>query len=620
MTRDLGKLLADYVDNTLDPETEIEIDGLILRYVDGDLDPKRTAEIKAAMEANPAVAASVSHSIGAAKTVQEQLVPALEALDVPPDPDHDKWLAELIADPDAWGKKPDEDKQANVVVPLQAPRVDEQPQARQPDVVQPTWGAMAASIATLLAIGGGVYLYDLGGDRQREQQIASLDAEIRQLTEERQERVVESYKLTRQVTALGIQLSEATAARDDVVSQLADAKMAIEGLNADQTELTAELAAANDEVTAARSARDNLEQQIASLDAETRQTIETRVNERDELTRQLAALQGRLDDVTAARDDVTSQLANASEAIEGLNTDRAELAAQLADAAEEVTIARVERDQLQEQIASLDADMRQATGELVTERESLTSQASALQARLDAAEAARRALDAKLVDALAAIETANAEKDSLQRELAAAATAQSTLQARLNAEIGESQERIVALESDLNDAQAKIAGLSQSSGLLLAETERLRKEGSWLNQVVGYHRGYAGTRREVEITAQEQQQKRMLTKWLGRMLGRPFTVPALEGFTFVGGRVFFVNGVPTGQIAYHDNIGRLTAFCFSPAPGNQMTELSKGQDGNLNLVYWEKAGMRYVLVGSADREAKLMPLAEELRESYGEQT
>ena len=60
--------------------------------------------------------------------------------------------------------------------------------------------------------------------------------------------------------------------------------------------------------------------------------------------------------------------------------------------------------------------------------------------------------------------------------------------------------------------------------------------------------------REVEITAKHQEQGQMLTKWLGRTLGRSFTVPTLEGLTFVGGRVFFVNGVPTGQIAYHDSL------------------------------------------------------------------
>ena len=61
--RDLAKLLADYVDNKLDPETEIEIDGLILLYVDGELDSEEPPRSRPLMEANPAVAASISHSV-----------------------------------------------------------------------------------------------------------------------------------------------------------------------------------------------------------------------------------------------------------------------------------------------------------------------------------------------------------------------------------------------------------------------------------------------------------------------------------------------------------------------------------------------------------------------------
>ena len=629
MTRDLTKLLADYVDNKLDPETEIEIDGLILLYVDGELDPERAAEIKAVMDSNPAVEASISRSMRAAKTVQEQLVPAYEAFKLPPDPELDKSLADMIADPNAWGQEPDEDEQAKVV-PLQAPKRDEQPPAPPPAFVQPSWGMMAASIAALLAIGGGIYLYDLQGDERREQQIATLDAEVRQIIEER---AAESDQLTRQVTALGIQLNEATAARDDVTSRLAEAKAAIEGLNADEAELSAELAAATEEATAAEAARDSLEQQLASLDAETRQTIEARVIERDELTRQLTALENRLDDASRARDDVTSQLAEAKAAVDGLNAEQAELSAELAAATEEITTAEAARDKLEQQLASLDAETRQVTEALVTERDALTGHVTTLEARLEAAVTTRDALDTQLIDARTAIETLNAERDrtasevaaletkmtGLQRELAAVVVAQETVQAQLDAEIEQGRERVASLEDDLNDARGQIAGLNQSSGLLLAETERLRKQGSWLNQVVGYHRGYAGTMREVEVSAEEQRKKQALTKWLGSTFGGPFTVPDLEGLTFVGGRVFFVNGVPTGQIAYHDSEGRLTGFCFTPGPVGATTELSAGQDDDLNLLYWEKEGLRYVLLGWTDFK-QLTPLAAQLRQTYGEDT
>ena len=207
----------------------------------------------------------------------------------------------------------------------------------------------------------------------------------------------------------------------------------------------------------------------------------------------------------------------------------------------------------------------------------------------------------------------------LQRELAAVVVAQETVQAQLDAEIEQGRERVASLEDDLNDARGQIAGLNQASGLLLAETERLRKQGSWLNQVVGYHRGYAGTMREVEVSAEEQRKKQALTKWLGSTFGGPFTVPDLEGLTFVGGRVFFVNGVPTGQIAYHDSEGRLTGFCFTPGPVGATTALSAGQDNDLNLLYWEKEGLRYVLLGWTDFK-QLTPLAAQLRQTYGEDT
>ena len=110
-----------------------------------------------------------------------------------------------------------------------------------------------------------------------------------------------------------------------------------------------------------------------------------------------------------------------------------------------------------------------------------------------------------------------------------------------------------------------------------------------------------------------------LVAWFEKKLGRSFTVPKLDGLEFVGGRVFFVNGVPTGQIAYHDELGRLTGFCFSPAPSDQTTELAKGEDDDLNLVYWEKDGLRYVLVGWTDAK-KLTDLAAGLRATYGEDT
>ena len=631
MTRDLTRLLADYVENNLDPETEIEIDGLILLYVDGELDAERAAEIKAAMDANPAVAASIEHSIRAAKTVQEQLTPAEIGIgELPPDPAHDKWLADLIADPNAWGKAPEEgDEPSGVVVPLQAPPAGEQHPVRQPAAAQPTWGALAASIAVLLALGGGAYVYDQNRDMQREEQIAALDTELQQLGEERRADAIESDRLTRQVTALGIQLSEATTARDEVRDQLAEAETAIDALKTDQAGLTAELAAANEEVATAEAARDDLQEQIALLDAQTRQEIESSVNEREALARRLAATETRLEEATTARDSATRQLAEAGTTIDTLTADRTELTEQLTAASDTITAAEAARDGLEQRIAALDAEISQISAE----RDTLTAQVSTLEIRLAAAETSRDGLDAQLTDARAAIDALDRDKAALasqvaelddriagmNTELAAAAVARETAEAQLSTAAEESRERIAALEEELGKAQGDAAGLRQAGNMLLAETERLRKEASWVGQVIAYHRFYAGSPREVEGSDKATLSEQALIKWFDKKLGRPFPVPKLEGFTYVGGRVYPINGAPTALIGYHDGLGRLTALCISPAPGDQTTNMVEGEDGDLNLFYWEKGGFRYALIGWAD-DSLLKPLAAELRESYGEAT
>ena len=194
----------------------MEIDGLILRYVDGNLDARTAAEIKAVMEANPAVAAHIAEDVRAAKAVEEHLRPSYESTKVPPDPRLAESLEEMIARlDDSDVENPEKDESADVV-PFAAPS---KPTRR---FAQPTWSAMAASIAALLALGGGVYLYDANQDAEREQQIAALDAEIEQATEER---AAETDRLTRQVTALGIQLDEATRTRDDLTAQLAEPRL-----------------------------------------------------------------------------------------------------------------------------------------------------------------------------------------------------------------------------------------------------------------------------------------------------------------------------------------------------------------------------------------------------------
>ncbi|MGI9437236.1 MAG: anti-sigma factor family protein [Geminicoccaceae bacterium] len=90
------------------------------------------------------------------------------------------------------------------------------------------------------------------------------------------------------------------------------------------------------------------------------------------------------------------------------------------------------------------------------------------------------------------------------------------------------------------------------------------------------------------------------------------------GLTFVGGRVFFVNGMPTGLIAYHDREGKLTGFRFTPNSDGQESAPTLSQDNDLNLVSWQKNGIDYVLVGWAD-PAELGLVGTQLQRNYGDE-
>ncbi len=189
----------------------------------------------------------------------------------------------------------------------------------------------------------------------------------------------------------------------------------------------------------------------------------------------------------------------------------------------------------------------------------------------------------------------------------------------LSTKYAQGRERIVSLEAAMTDSLGKIVSLNTANDVLAGEKERFREQASWLNQVAGYHRGYAGTMREVEVTAAEEDETQALTKWLANTMGRDFTVPDLSrvNLTFVGGRVFFVDGKPTAQIAYHDDQGRLTGFCFTAKPGDPDTDPKRTQNDDLNLVSWTKNDVEYVMVGW-NAASELDWIAGELQRQYGD--
>ena len=199
--------------------------------------------------------------------MNEHLLPAYEAWDVPANPKVDQTLADLLAANETTDKNTGDNAETDIIPfrPKPAP-----PSA----ATQPTWGLMAASIAALLAVGIGAYLYDSRIDRQREQEIASRDAEIRRITEEW---VTERDTLTRQVADPETRLGEVTVTRDEIATRLADADADIDRLTADQANLAAELATTTDQADALRAERDRLETEIASLEAQVRQAADEHV-------------------------------------------------------------------------------------------------------------------------------------------------------------------------------------------------------------------------------------------------------------------------------------------------------------------------------------------------------
>ena len=177
-------------------------------------------------------------------------------------------------------------------------------------------------------------------------------------------------------------------------------------------------------------------------------------------------------------------------------------------------------------------------------------------------------------------------------------------------------------EQSLASVQEQLGSVQQQSVAFQTAIEQLRVQSGLAAQVAGYHLGYAGNMREVEITAEQEQKSQMLTTWLSQQLGRAITIPDLSdaGMTFVGGRLFFVNGQPVGQIAYHDRHGRLTGFCLKRNSTGREEPLSRSQHGNvLQMVSWQDQAYQYLLVGFEDFET-LEPLAQRLERGYGETT
>ena len=187
------------------------------------------------------------------------------------------------------------------------------------------------------------------------------------------------------------------------------------------------------------------------------------------------------------------------------------------------------------------------------------------------------------------------------------------------AELDSARQRIAALETSRAELNLQLAARDAEVAAGEQKFADLSKRAGWLNQVAGYHRGYAGDMNEVEFT--DAQLGQLLT-WLTRRLGRPVTAPDLTQYDmeFIGGRLFFVNGMPVAQLAYHDENGRLLGFCFMRNPSGDEKAPDETRNGDdLYLIDWKDEAYQYVLIGFEDFRT-LEPIAKQLARTYRYET
>ncbi|MEZ5935994.1 MAG: hypothetical protein R3F54_29590 [Alphaproteobacteria bacterium] len=263
---------------------------------------------------------------------------------------------------------------------------------------------------------------------------------------------------------------------------------------------------------------------------------------------------------------------------------------------QQVAALKAAQEEQQARFAALSGLSREAAAKGSSERQALSSEIARLEDELAMTSDARAAVEADL-------KTARNRLSTLEGDLAAREQT-----------IAELENEAAQATGDLNAARAKLADVNRANDLLLAEAGDLRQRADWVVQVLGYHRLYAGTAHEVEVSTEKE-----LTGWLEKTYGRRFSVPDFSDLdmTFVGGRIFAVNGRPVGQIAHHDLQGKLTGFCFTPKEAGGQDTMRAGQNGDLSAINWQKGDLDYVLVGFADLETVLVPVAAMLFTNYG---
>ena len=571
----------------MQPETDIpvELSEKILAFVereagrDAPLSPDDEAMVRELLATDPAAQALADEF----RDVDTDLKAAFQALgDIPVS---DELMERIHAQDQAFAAKAEAAGTDKVVA--------------FPPTAKPTtrsYAPLAAAASLALVIAGGGFLYEFETRKNLEQTLAELEAERSTQQGRIDDLEVETGNLQDQLAAATDAREDAETALSATTGDLGRLEAALETVIAARDEADAALASATEALTSLRESEAELGQQVSALEEEAEQVAAQGASERNALQSQLADLEVELATVTEARRTAEAEMAEANRTIGELIEEGAALNQKVAELETEMETLAADiaaRDSQLEASQTALARAEQRAAELATEREALAAAVGRGDQELEEAQVALAALDD--------------EAAKLRRERDA-----------LIASVEQGQ-------GELSTARAQLASTQQQSAAFQTALDTLRAQTGWLAQVAGYHIGYAGKLREVEVKAKEQQDSQALTKWLSNELGSEITVPRSlpmpDGLTFVGGRVLYtIDGQPIGQIAYHDSEGRLTAFCIKRNPTGTVQNLEQAQFfGRLQMIQWQDETFQYAVVGFAGFEV-LEPVATWLESNYGDDT
>jgi anti-sigma factor RsiW len=106
-----------------------------------------------------------------------------------------------------------------------------------------------------------------------------------------------------------------------------------------------------------------------------------------------------------------------------------------------------------------------------------------------------------------------------------------------------------------------------------------------------------------------------LVDWVSRRLGRRVGVPNLEasGYRFMGGRVVATAHGPAALFMYDNDHGIRLVMLIRPMTVDQEVPMQPLSRSEISGFSWAAKGMGYSLVGPADSQTLLHPIANEVR-------